>query len=430
MPKINKTLKELQNKLPAINEEEIKDVPVKVIKKLIIHLKSLDDKRVQGRTLHRMDEIIVMVILATMCNQDSWVDIASFCKDKIGFFKKFLKLANGIPSHDTFKRVFGIINSDSFSKIMVDFFVEKLNDLKKALNITVNDDDYKQIVVDGKELTGSGRNYSGTNKIRNTQILNVYDNTNEICIYSKVIDSKTNEIPVAKELLKEMNLKQTIVTFDSLHTQKETIEIIKERKGDYVGGLKGNQPDLMENMDLYFTQEVKKNILGSNDYYETVEKSHSQIETRKFYLSTDIEWYDKTHLWKGLKGVILYEKVIKKENEEKAEIRYYITSLTDVKLCSEAIRGHWSVENNLHWQLDYSFREDFQTTIDKNALVNLSIVKKFILAILNLSKSKFKGNSVRSIRNRLCHSSTMHLPTILSSLDENIIRTISDKKGK
>ena len=423
MPRISKELQAIKTIFKENGSDQISfaTMPKKVVRRLIIHLKSIDDIRQQGMIDYRMDEIIVMTFIATLAMCDTWIEIERFCKERIKFFKKFLKIRNGIPSHDTFKRVFGLIDPSNFNKVIIDFFLDSLSALKKALGIKANDDEYKHLAVDCKELKGSGRLYKGSNTIRNTQILNVYDNTNEVCLFSKVISNKTNEIPIAREILSELNLKKTVVTFDSIHTQKETINIIAKREGDYIGGLKANQENLYNDVVLYFTDEEKNKIINSKHYYETSEKSHSQIETRKYYLTTNVNWFFEKDKWAKLTGFIMYEKSIIKNDKKTLETRYYITSLKDVKFCAECIRGHWSVENNLHWQLDYAFKEDEQTTIDKNALANLSVMKKLALALINLNRHLFKGDSIRVIRKRMGWSTETNLNTLLSTIDEGTI---------
>ena len=427
MPRISKELQEIKKVLSNVDVNfEVANTPKRTLKKLIIHLMDIEDVRCPGMVEYPLSEIILLTFIATLAFCDTWKDITRFCNANIKFFKKFLKLKNGIPSHDTFQRVFGLIDPINFNKVVIDFFLDRLDALKKVLKIKPKKDEteYTHIAVDGKELKGSGRLYKGSETIRNAQILNVYNNSKEVCIYSKAIDNKTNEIPVARELLKEMNLNKTIVTFDALHTQKETIKIITSKNGDYVGGLKANHEGLYNDVSLFFTEEVKTNIENSKDYYETIEKSHSQIETRKYYLTTNVHWYHEINEWSKLTSFILYEKKVNKDGKETTEIRYYITSLNDIKLCAESIRGHWSVENNLHWQLDYAFREDEQTTIDKVALSNLSVLKKLSLALINLNRDLFKGDSIRTIRKCVGWATEDSLNKLLLRVDEKFIKSL------
>lgn len=285
----------------------------------------------------------------------------------------------------------------------------------------------RQICVDGKEETGTGRKYGTSETVRNLQTLHVYDATNSICLYSEPIDAKTNEIPVAQKLLKFMDLKGAIVTFDAMHTQKETIRIIADQKGDYVGGLKGNQGGLLEAVTSIFTGKTMESIKAKGDnYYETIEKAHNQVERRSFYLATAKCGKGE---WEKLKSFILYEKytydvVSKKEMTER---RYYITSLKDAELAADAIRGHWEVENNLHWHLDYSFCEDENTTMDKNAFQNYSLINKMVLSLCKIMQPLLKGYSIRTIRKAFSWNFEENMALLLTTFnDSTIVNTLEN----
>ena len=195
------------------------------------------------------------------------------------------------------------------------------------------------------------------------------------CLFSVPIDKKTNEIPTAQVLLGKMQLKNCVVTFDAMNTQKETVGVIHGGKGDYVGGLKGNQQTFYNEVVLFFSEDELKDIEQKGKYYRSyIEKSHNRIEKRTYYMTTKIKWFADLPLWANLKSFICYDLetedlVTGKKTKER---RYYIASLTDIELCSDAIRGHWCIENQLHWHLDVTFSEDDNTTIDKNAFNNLS----------------------------------------------------------
>ncbi|MDL2302107.1 ISAs1 family transposase [Lachnospiraceae bacterium OttesenSCG-928-D06] len=193
---------------------------------------------------------------------------------------------------------------------------------------------------------------------------------------------------VAQNALSMMNLKGCIVSFDALHMQKETVAIIHGQKGEYIGGLKGNQRSLAEEAAAYFEEKELLSFYRENgNFYETVEKAHSQIEKRTFYLVKAMK-RKETSGFKGIKSFVCYCKETEhvKTGVKKQEIRYYATSLTDVVLCAEAIRWHWSVENPLHWHLDRSFDEDENTTMDKTAFTNYSLLNKMALALCRIAK--------------------------------------------
>ena len=194
-------------------------------------------------------------------------------------------------------------------KQLATFRKKYLQKTKKSLKL--KDSGPRLICVDGKEEKGTGRKYGTDEEIRNLQTLHVFDTSSEICLFSRTIDKKTNEIPVAQEVLKILQLKGCIVSFDALHTQKDTIKIIVEQKGDYVGALKGNQGILSTEAEASFTPEIKTKIKSDGEnYYESSEKAHSQIETRRFYMVKAKHRFNGIVEWQNLRHFICYEKYI------------------------------------------------------------------------------------------------------------------------
>ena len=389
--------------------------------------KKIDDPRMPGMIEYPLEEILLIAFLAALGNADTWLEIEDFGRAKKQWLRKFMRLKNGIPSHDTFRRVLSLIDTDQLQKATVALLMENINAIKRAMESSMppKDTGKRLICVDGKEQKGTGRLYNTDAKIRNLQTLHVYDASNEICLFSRPIAEKTNEIPVAQELLSSMNLKDCIVTFDAMHTQKDTISIIRNQKGDYVGGLKGNQTGLLEEAAGYFEeQDLLSHYKKKGDYIKKTEKAHNRIETREFYLIRPIK-SKIVKEWKGLKAFICCVKTsASKTNPDdiKTEIRYYLASCDDIELCAEAIRGHWKVENNLHWHLDYSFHEDENTTMDKKAFNNLSLLRKMALSICKLAKELMGNSSIRSTRKKIGWMYEDAIADILSTFDEETIK--------
>ena len=395
--------------------------PKAVIRRFVHIFKDISDKRIQGMIDYPLVEIILITFLAVLGGASTWLQVEDFGRVKAGWLKKFLPLKNGIPSHDTFRRVFSLIDTEELQKATVEFLLQNMTAIKNVL--PKQDDGYRHLCVDGKEQRGTGRNYDNDEKVRNLQTLHIYDSTNEICIYSEAISEKTNEIPVAQEALKTMNLKGCIVTFDALHMQKSTVEIIRMKKGNYVGGLKGNQAGLLEEAAPYFNEDdLLAYYKEKGDYYETLDKAHGKIEKRKYYLVRPTK-RKLIREWKGLKAFVCCKKTIEniKRGKQTTEIRFYAASLDDVELCAEAIRGHWSVENKLHWQLDYSMYEDANTTMDKKAFHNLSLMNKMALTLYKLLKPMTGVSSIRGLRKVFGWEYEGYLSILLSCFDENMI---------
>lgn len=423
MAKINHVLADYREALVSIGLPSSESVPPKaVIRRFVRIFREIDDSRLQGMVDYPLEEILLIAFLAVLGNASTWTEIELFGKTKQRWLKKFIRLKNGIPSHDTFRRVFALIAPGQLQTATVDFLLANLQEIKKSLSI--KEDGYRHICIDGKEERSTGRKYQyDSEKVRNLQTLHVYDASNGICLCSTVIDKKTNEIPVAQEILKKMTLKGCIITFDALHTQKETIRIIAEQKGDYVGGLKGNQQNLQKEAEELFTEKVLKSIKGTKDYYETSEKAHGKVEIRRFYMKKVKRNSTLVIDWKNLRNFVCYEKytcdVV--SGEEKTEIRYYITSLKDVETAAQAIRGHWGVENNLHWHLDASFQEDMNATMDKNAFNNLSLMNKMALSLIKLAQPLMKC-SVKAARKSFGWGLEDSLAMVLSCFDALTIK--------
>lgn len=419
MAKINHTILEYQETISSVGLPLGTQPPKAVLRRFVRLFRSVGDSRLDGMVEYPLVEILLIAFLAVLANASTWTDIAHFAESKKRWLKKFIPLKNGVPSHDTFRRVFSLMDPLSLQHATVTFLMENMAALRRCLSLPT--DGYRLICVDGKEEKGTGRKYGTAEVVRNLQTLHVYDATHSICLFSQPIGCKTNEIPVAQDILKGMDLHGCIVTFDAMHTQVDTISIISGQKGEYVGGLKGNQAGLLEAVSPRFTELKKEQIAKKGvDYYETLEKSHNQIEIRRFYL---LPAKCGKETWAGLKSFICFEKYTCNivTGEENTEQRFYITSLNDVTLAAQAIRGHWAVENNLHWHLDYSFSEDDQSTMDKTAFQNLSLINKLVLSLCKLAQPVMKG-SIRSIRLRFSWELEDNLSLLLNAFDDETIQ--------
>lgn len=418
MAKINHTILEYKDTITRSGITPNSKPPKAVLHRFVRLFRNVDDSRITAMTDYPLVEILLIAFLAILANASTWNEIMLFGQSKQRWLKKFIPLKHGIPSHDTFRRVFSLIDSDTLQDATVGFLMENMYAIRRSLGLSL--DGYRLICVDGKEENGTGRKYGTAEVVRNLQTLHVYDASNSVCLRSCPIDSKTNEIPVAQDVLRSLDLKGCIVTFDALHTQKDTIAVITGQKGDYVGGLKGNQSGLLEAVTSSFTDKKMQQIKEKGtDYYETSEKSHNQIEIRRFYRLPASCGKDE---WRKLKSFVCYEKYTCDivTGKEHTEYRYYITSLQDVVLIAQAIRGHWAVENNLHWHLDYSFSEDDQTTMDRQAFHNLSLLNKLVLSLCKLAQPIMTG-SIRSIRLRFSWELEENLSVLLNTFDDDSI---------
>ena len=255
---------------------------------------------------------------------------------------------------------------------------------------------------DGKVENNSKRKTNKNNeKIKSLNVLNVYSERTGLCIGQERIEDKTNEIAAIPDLIKRLNIKGVICTWDALNTQTETVKAVIDGKGDYVGALKGNHELFYKEVVEYFDEDRLLIIeSGYEGAYKLVrEKSHSQIITYQYYQTEKVNWYEDKEKWNKLRSLGLVVKTTEdKEGNKRVEKRYYISSLLlNIELFSKAIRNHWSVENKLHWHLDFTFKCDDNRTVDKRALLNLQIMKKNALNLLKSVQSEYKL-SIQKIR--------------------------------
>lgn len=281
-------------------------------------------------------------------------------------------LTGDIPSAITYKRVFSIIKPEELENICILFAQDVLKIFSSERDI---------MNIDGKTDNGSKRNENNVReKVKALNVLNVYSNNLGLCVASEKIKDKTNEIPTIPKVLERINVKGNIIIWDALNTQKSIIEKVVKLKGDYVVPIKLNLESFCNDLKLYFNDKqldiIKANGTG-NAYLKQTEKSHSSIITYEYFQTENISWYYDLKNWKGIKSFGLVRKTIEINKTKTIETRYYISSLyIDIDTFSKAIRQHWSVENKLHWHLDFTFKQDDNSIMDKNALLNLQISKK------------------------------------------------------
>lgn len=241
----------------------------------------------------------------------------------------------------------------------------------------------KRIVcIDGKTMKGSRKKEK-----KPLHIVSAWSKEDGFCMGQKAVLEKSNEITAIPLLLETIQIKGSIVTTDAMGTQTAIAEKIKSRHADYMLAVKGNQKTLYNDIKDYFSEkEFLGKIKEKGCYKKSIEKAHGQVETREYYQTSDIKWLCQRKDWKGMKSIIMERKVLEKEGRQHTEYRYFISSLAeDINLASRAVRGHWSVES-MHWHLDVTFREDYNTTSDKISSQNYNIIRKWCLSILKLAE--------------------------------------------
>ncbi len=408
---------------------ELNDSLIRDIKK---HADAVPDYRHPSYIRHPLGDIIMIVFFAVLGNADEWGEIESFAKRKEKWLRKYLELPFGVPTDDTCRIVMGNINTEHFYQVTVQMLLRTIEGIVSLSGKKEELYEKSIVSVDGKESRGSKRKSGEQGEVRALQTLNVYSNDCGICLAQKFIDGKTNEIPAAQELLRLMDLRDTIVTADAMNCQKETVSAIVSGKGDYVLALKGNQQLFYEEVRAYFEEGVLEKLKGKEGCYKkTAEPEHGGSAIREYYITEDTGWYSEREKWEKLKSFGMVHKVVKKtDGTKEEEYRYYICSIgEDAEEFERAARGHWGVEAKLHWHLDFTFRDDKNTSMGKTSAKNLQIMKKIALAILGLVKESYKI-SMKRIRYELSLDYENEIEKMLSMLDMESVEKALNPKDK
>ena len=386
---------------------------------------NIEDTRMDNKCTYSTMTIVGIVFFGLLFNMDTWIEIEAFAREKKNFIGKFVDLSNGVPSHDTLERVFSLINSTTLEDALVDFIRKSIEATARILEVTDNGTDL--LAIDGKELNGTGRKYGSDEKTKNVQIMHFYYVSTGVCIRSQLIEEKTNEIPTAQKVLTALNIKDLIITSDAMNCQKETVAVISDGKAHYVLGLKGNHGDFHNEIVDKFASTNKYN---KGCYYKMeTEKNHNQVEIREYYMIS-AKKFVFSEGWKNIKNVVMYKKTTTNNitGEEKIERRYYITDLKDLELIALSARRHWAVENELHWHMDASLNEDANKTVNRNAINNLSIMKKNILTILKLLQPLFGNRSIKLVRKLFTINYELNIMKLFTLLDEESIKELIKAK--
>ena len=315
---------------------------------------------------------------AVVAGADDWVEIAAYARAREAWFRGFLELPGGVPSHDTFGRVFALLDPDAFGKCYVDW-------IRALINIPD-----ELVAIDGKTLRRSHDRSNGKSAIH---MVNAWAVNSGLVLAQVKTEAKSNEITAIPELLKLLDVKGSVVTIDAMGCQKEIARQIVAKEADYVFSLKGNQGNLHKEVELLF-QDAKKNNFKDlpHDSFTTVDGEHGRIETRCYTTVDDVSWFGEKNKWAKLSSFGMIESQREIDGEIKGETRYFISSLpSDAKRFAAAARGHWAVENNLHWTLDIAFREDDSRVRSGHAPANLAIIRRLALSLIKQDRNRKIG---------------------------------------
>ena len=333
----------------------------------------LKDPRVDRTKRHKLIDVIAIAICAVICGANGWTDVELFGRSKREWLKGFLELPNGIPSHDTFGRVFSMLDAEVFERC----FMEWVSAVSESVEGDV-------VAIDGKTLRRSHDRGAGKSALH---LVSAWSSANRLVLGQRKVDGHSNEITAIPELLRSLDVSGCVVTTDAMGCQKKVADAIVEGDADYVLALKGNQRELYADVKDTFLQWDE----SAGDFYEKVEKSHGRIEKRRCWSVTDrecIEYLNDKGEWRGLSGVAMVECERVSEGVSSSQARYYISSLrVDAKGMLERARAHWGIENSMHWVLDMGFREDESRVRKGNSAENMSILRRMAMNLLRRDKS-------------------------------------------
>lgn len=345
------------------------------------HFENVKDPRRENKR-HKLIDIITIAICAVICNADHFEHIHEFGKAKQKWFKTFLKLPHGIPSADTFERVFAWLDPEEFKNSFLSW-IQAIHQITKG----------EIIAVDGKTLRRSHDRSNGKAAIH---MVSAWASANGIVMGQRKTDDKSNEITAIPELLKTLEIEGCIVTIDAMGCQKKIAETIVEKKADYVFSLKGNQSNLHDDIRSFFQDPLS---MKTCDHYESTDGGHGKIEVRRYWTSSDIDWLQGKENWKNLKTICMVERERHFEDKISRETSFYIGSIeNNAQNFANAIRNHWGIENNLHWVLDVSFREDESRIRKGNAPENFAVLRH--IALNMIKKEQTTKKSIKSKRLR------------------------------
>jgi predicted transposase YbfD/YdcC len=357
---------------------------------LIAHLEKISDPRRELTKRHQLIDILVIAVCATVCGAEAWTEMEEFGEAKAAWLRTFLELPNGIPSHDTFRRVFMRVKPSEFQSAFASW-VKELASLVEA----------ELVSIDGKHLRGTRTRQERRDGKEGLRMVSAWASEQRLVLGQVKTAEKSNEITAIPELLRMLEIAGCIVTIDAMGCQREIAAQIIEQKADYLLSLKGNQGTLHEDVASYFEWAEKINFKGiPHSFTETVEKDHGRIEERRCWVTEDVEWLSQKGAWAGLKSLIMVEATREVIGQgTTTERRYFISSLkANAQEALRCVRGHWGIENSLHWVLDVAFREDACRIREQNAAENMALLRHLVLNLLKQEQSCKRGIKTKRLK--------------------------------
>jgi len=366
---------------------------------LLRYFEDMTDPR-HHNTHHKLTDMLAISIFAVICGAEGPTDIASFGRAKAEWLGTFLELPNGIPSHDTFGRLLARLDPDEFERCFT-AWVAAVAELNKG----------RLVAVDGKTLR---RSFDRAGEKSAIHMISAWCRSNQLVLGQLATEEKENEITALPKLLKLLDLRGAVVTIDAMGCQKKIAQQIVEQGGDYILQVKSNQGRMFEQLKLCLDeaiglkfQDMEHNFVGTTD------GGHGRVEDRRMWCTPDVQWLPGLKQWKNLRSVAVVESIRTIDGHRSVQRRYYISSLPgdDARRMLDLTRGHWSVENQLHWTLDVSFGEDASRLRKDNAAENFSRLRRLALSLLSREQSRKIGKKAKS---KLCGWDNGYLLEVVS----------------
>lgn len=349
------------------------------------HFQDLRDPRVERTRKHPLINIVFIAVCGVLSGANSIAAIHEFAVDRRSWLARYLDLTNGIPSEDTLGRVLARLDPGAFEKCLWSW-------TRSVHEVTAD----RRVAIDGKTLRGSSDPERSRAAIH---MVSAWATENKLSLGQVVVDERSNEITAIPELLQVLEISGALVTIDAMGCQKEIAAQIRAAEADYILAVKQNQPTLYEQVEGAIDAALEQDA-GEIAEHQTVEKGHGRHETRTYAIFPRSEPVDPEGLWRDLSAVgIAISERVDTQGRRGMETRYYILSrLITVREFAEAVRGHWGIENNLHWQLDVSFREDECRVRRDHGPANLSVIRRFALGLLKRETSCRKGIEIKRMK--------------------------------
>ena len=353
------------------------------------HFGRLEDPRIERTKLHELLDIVVIAICAIICGADDWTEVELFGNAKLSWLRTFLELPNGIPSHDTFGRVFARLNPEQFQQC----FLEWVQAVSAVTGGQV-------IAIDGKVLRGSCDRVLGKAGIA---MVSAWATANHLVLGQVKVDDKSNEITAIPKLLQLLEIAGCIVTIDAIGCQTEIAQAIVDQDADYVLAVKENQGHLYEDVKGLFDAAQELNFKDvPNDYCKSTDKGHGRLEIRHCWTICDaqlINYLRNRAGWRNLRTIVKVVAERRLNGETSREERYFISSLdSDARRMLRAVRSHWGIENSLHWVLDIAFDEDHQRVRKDNGPANFAVLRHIALNLLKQDKTVKAGIKAKRLK--------------------------------